>query len=227
MKNAYSNVINSYVKSIKNELKDELVMLLIIGSSSSNKVIENWSDIDVVLVLENYNFDIIEKIKAITKNFKVKIGTTIFTKKEFINKRIDPKTYYHLYLLQKNEIVLQYIKSNFTIPKIDFNEITQSHIPHLNDKIHFYKRLILYDSLDKSQIKTLFKTTYIIMKTVLILDGYTPKNYEETFNLYFQIYNFEFFEYEIFIKNYIENNDNFINVIEYAKKFILHITENI
>ena len=54
--NKYSIYIDKYVNEMKESLKDELELLLIIGSSSSNEVIENWSDIDVIVVLDEYNF---------------------------------------------------------------------------------------------------------------------------------------------------------------------------
>jgi hypothetical protein len=91
MNNEYSSVISNYVKRMKSELNNELYLLLVIGSSCSSKVIIGWSDIDVILVVRNYNFKIVDKIKNISKDFPVKIGTTIYSEKEFISKKIDPK----------------------------------------------------------------------------------------------------------------------------------------
>ncbi len=226
MKNEYSNVISDYVKKMKNELREELSLLLVIGSSSSSKVMVNWSDIDVILVVKNYNFDIVDKIKDISKCFPVKIGTTIYSEKEFINKKIDPKTYYHLYLLNNKKIDLQFIKEGFEIPQISFDEIKNTHVPYLNWRMHIYKRYFLYDSLNKEQIKTIYKMTYLIMKAILILDGYTPKNYDEVFKIYAKNYNFEYYDYEKFITNYINDNDEYKNIIIYAKKFLMNIIEN-
>ena len=199
MKNEYSLVINDYVKRMKCELDEELSLILVIGSSCSSKVIIGWSDIDVILVVKNYNFDIVDKIRIISKNFPVKIGTTIYSEKEFTSKKIDPKTYYHLYLLKNKKIELQYKKDNLSIPDISFEEIKNTHIPYLNWRMHIYKRYFLYDNLNKEQVKTIYKMTYLIMKAILILKGYTPKNYDEVFKTYAKKFNFDYFDYEKFI----------------------------
>ena len=73
--NKYSIYINKYVNEMKKSLKNNLKLLLIIGSSSSNEVIENWSDIDAIVVLDEYNSKIIEIIKKISNSYPVKIET--------------------------------------------------------------------------------------------------------------------------------------------------------
>ena len=221
--NLYSNVIEDYVKEIKKQLNHYLSLILVIGSSSSNKVMERWSDIDVILVVDKYDFNIIEKIKRISNSYSVKIGTTVYTDKEFLNKNIDPKTYYHLYLLQNNKIKLQYVKNNFNIPIVTFEEIKATHIPYINWRLHMYKRMFLYDCLNKEQYKNLFKMTYLIMKANLILDGFFPKNYDEVFKLFSQQYNFEYFDYEKFIADYLNNSEDYKKIYEYSKMFLLEI----
>lgn len=223
--NSYSKIINDYVENVKNELKDNLSLLLIIGSSSSDKVICNWSDIDAILVLKKYDFRLIDKIKSISNQYSVKVGTTIYTDKEFLTKKIDPKTYYHLYLLQNNQIKLQFVRDGFSIPNIIFEEIKETHIPYFYWRLHTYKRLFLYDELNKEQYRSLFKITYLIMKAKLILNGDMPKNYDEVFKLYSERFNFEYFDYETFISNYMNDNDDYKKIYEYAKKFLLSICE--
>ncbi len=92
--------------------------------------------------------------------------------------------------------------------------------------MHIYKRYFLYDNLNKEQVKTIYKMTYLIMKAILILKGYTPKNYDEVFKTYAKEFNFDYFDYEKFIKNYLNDNYEYRNVIEYAKKFLMNIIEN-
>ncbi len=221
--NSYQNVIDRYVEKMKEELKEELELLLIIGSSSSSKVIPGWSDIDVILVVSEYNFDLMEKIKKISNSYEVKIGTTVYSKKEFIEKNIDPKTYYHLYLLQNDKIRLQYKKSDIELPSITYDDIYATHYPYLLWRLHIYKRNFLYDKLKKEQIKGLYKTTYLIMKAMLIIDKELPRNYEEVFKLFSEKYHFDYYNYEEFIHNYQNDNEEYENIIEYAKKFLLFV----
>jgi len=88
-----------------------------------------------------------------------------------------------------------------------------------------FKRLFLYDSLDKEKVKNVYKITYLIMKAILILNNYLPKNYEEVFKLYSQKFDFEYFDYEKFIRDYTTDNLEYRNVIDYAKKFLISITK--
>lgn len=223
--NSYQSIINKYVEKIKEELQDELELLLVIGSSSSPKVISEWSDIDVILVINNYTFELLEKIKQISNSYDVKIGTTVYTKKEFNNLNVDPKTYYHLYLLQNDMIKLQYKKDDIKLSTISYEDIKNTHLPYLLWRIHIYKRHFLYDSLTKDQIKSIYKMTYLIMKAILILDKELPRNYDEVFKLFSKKYNFEYFDYEKFIKNYMEDNKEYKDIVEYAKKFLLFVIE--
>lgn len=78
---------------MKESLKDKLKLLLIIGGSSSNEVIENWSDIDVIVVLDEYNFKTIEIIKKISNSYPVKIVTAVYDKREFEEKILTPKLF--------------------------------------------------------------------------------------------------------------------------------------
>ena len=93
----YKESIFNYITELKNNLKDVLELVLLIGSSSSGHVVEEWSDIDIILVLENYKIEYVNIIKKIVQKYDIKIGNTIYSKIEFENKRIDPKTYYIYY----------------------------------------------------------------------------------------------------------------------------------
>lgn len=223
--NSYQNIIDKYVERMKRELNNELDLLLIIGSSSSSTVIQSWSDIDVILVVKDYNFKILERIRNISNSYDVKIGTTIYSRKEFENKNIDPKTYFHLYLLQNDKIKLQYKKDDIKLPTVTYEEIRNTHLPYLFWRLHIYKRNFLYDELTKEQIKGLYKTTYLIMKAILILDGELPRNYEEVFGMFSEKYNFEYYDYRKFISDYQSDNEEYKNIVDYAKKFLLFVME--
>ncbi len=221
--NKYSIYINKYVNEMKKSLKDNLKLLLIIGSSSSNEVIENWSDIDAIVVLDEYNFKTIETIKKISNSYPVKIGTTVYNKREFEEKNIDPKTIYHLYLYENDIIDLQYKTKSISIPKVEFKDVYNSHIPYLYWRLHIYKRNFLYENLTKEQIKGIFKMTYLIMKAILIIDGETPKNYREVFKTFSKKYDFQYYDFEKFIYDYMNENEQYKNIIDYGKLFLLHV----
>lgn len=166
MKNSYSKIIQSYIEKIKEKLKDNLEMIYIIGSSATKDVVVNWSDVDTIIVLKEYNYYDIETIKEVSNSYEIKIGNTLYSKKEFENKIIDPKTYYYLYLYNNNILDISYLKKDLAMPEITFEEcISTTKIILFND-LHNLKRTLTYENLSKQQIKTMYKKLYVIMKSI-------------------------------------------------------------
>lgn len=222
--NSYTKEINKYVDTIKDEFKDEVALVLIIGSSCSNMVIKNWSDIDALLVLKKYNFEVIEKLKKIVKKFSIKIGTTVFTENEFISKKVDPKVFYHLYLLDKGQIELQYKRDDFILPIVSFEEVKNNYLMNYYNVKHQLKRRFLYEELNKEHYRIIFKELYIIMKSILITDGELPKNYEETFKKYSKKYDVEYFDFKKFIDDYINDNEDYKKIYDYAARILFKLS---
>lgn len=217
--NAYSEVINDYIDKIKNSLKEQLEMIFIIGSSASDIVISNWSDIDCVIVLKELNKNSLKVITKLSNDYKIKIGNTLYSKKEFEDGLVDGKTLYYLLLNQKDLVNIQYKSENLTLPFVNLEILKNvTKIILLND-IHDCKRHLIYKELNDNQIKRLFKKIYVIMKSILIINNEFPKNYNETFNLFSKKYNFEYFDYMEFIKAFQKNNVD----ISYLKNYALNL----
>lgn len=223
----YKESIFNYIIELKNNLGDVLKLVLLIGSSSSGYVVEGWSDIDIILVLENYKIEYINIIKKIVQKYDIKIGNTIYSKMEFENKRIDPKTYYYLLLAQENYIKIQYSSSSLNIPKVTIEECQDQYMTWLMEHFHSYKRMWLYQEISEEKIREIFKNTYLIMKAVLIINNYRPQNYEQVFNLYSEKFNYKKFNYKKFIEEYQKKEYNKTEIINFAKGFSEEISNNL
>lgn len=217
--NAYSEIINDYIDKLKNSLKEQLEMIFIIGSSASDIVINNWSDIDCILVLKELNKNSLKVITKLSNNYKIKIGNTLYSKKEFEDGLVDGKTLYYLLLNQKDLVNIQYKLENLTIPFVNLEILKNVTKTILLNDIHDCKRHLIYKELNDSQIKRLFKKIYVIMKSILIINDEFPKNYNETFNLFSKKYNFEYFDYVEFINAFQKNNVD----ISYLKNYALNL----
>ncbi len=227
IKNAYAKIIKLYIESIKKGLKGNIKLIYIIGSSATEDVVVNWSDVDCIIVLHNYIKKDIEFIRKVSNSFSIKIGNTVYSQKEFEKGLIDPKTYYYL-LLQKNNVLnFQYKSGDLLIPFIDSNECKQITKTMLTIDLHNCKRLLTYKEISDNQIKTLFKKIYVIMKSVLIMNDYMPKNYKETFKLFNEVFKFEYFNYLDFINDFRNDNVDVNKLINYALKLIIFVTEKI
>lgn len=223
----YKESIFNYITELKNNLGDVLKLVLLIGSSSSGYVVEGWSDIDIILVLENYKIEYVNIIKKLVQKYDIKIGNTIYSKTEFENKRIDPKTYYYLLLVQENYIKIQYNSSSLNIPKVTMKECQDQYMTWLMEHFHSYKRMWLYQEISEEKIREIFKNTYLIMKAVLIINNYRPQNYEQVFNLYSEKFNYKKFNYKKFIEEYQKKEYNKTEIINFAKDFCEEISNNL
>lgn len=223
----YKDTISSYIKEVQQTLGEKIKLILLIGSSSSGKVISDWSDIDIIIVLEQYKMEYIEKIKNIVKNYDIKIGNTIYSKIEFENKKIDPKTFYYLLLVQKEIIPIQYCSSDLNIPKISELECKNAYHSWLMEHFHSYKRIWLYTEIPNEKIREIFKNTYLIMKSILIINGYYPQNYEQVFYMYSNEFKIEKFEFKKFIKSYQNKTYDKEKLINFAQKFSEDLSNNL
>lgn len=223
VKNKYSETINKYIELLKENIRDNLDMIYIIGSSATKDVIVGWSDIDCILVLKYYNYNDIEIIKELSNSFEIKIGNTIYSKLEFEKGLVDPKTYYYLLLNKEKILDIQYLDSDLLIPNVSVNNCKKITEVILFNDLHNCKRLLIYPKLNKAQIKTLFKKIYVIMKSILIINGKRPKNYKETFNMFSEIFEFDYFDYEHFIDEYRNEEIDEKRIKSYAFKLIIFV----
>ena len=203
---SYKDNIMKFYKEIKNILQDNLMLFMVTGSAGIGKIHEGWSDIDILIVTKSYIIDDIRKIQeVISKLSNIKIGTTIYSQKEFENNMIDGKTMYSLLNLYSNNLHLNYYNTKLKIPEITLNMMKQKHLALLPDYVHKLKRLVYINKYDK---KTIIKTMNLIMKIYVVQRNVIPKEYEDVFNKFSYLYNFKKIdiskEFEDYLKKFIE-----------------------
>ena len=217
---SYKENIMIFYKEIKNILKDKLMLFMVTGSVGIGKIHDGWSDIDILIVTKSYIIDDIRKIQeVISKLSNIKIGTTIYSQKEFENNMIDGKTMYSLLNLYSNNLHLNYYNTKLKIPEITLNMMKQKHLALLPDYVHKLKRLVYINKYDK---KTIIKTMNLIMKIYVVQRNVIPKEYEDVFNKFSYLYNFK----KIDISKELNLNDISKEFEDYLKKFIEFISNN-
>lgn len=217
---SYKDNIMKFYKEIKNILQDNLMLFMITGSVGIGKIHEGWSDIDILIVTKSYIINDIKKIQeVIIKLSDIKIGTTIYSQKEFENNMIDGKTMYSLLNLYRNNLHLNYYNTKLKIPVVTLDMMKQKHLELLPDYIHKFKRLVYINKYDK---KTIIKTMNLIMKIYVVQKNVIPKEYEDVFNKFSYLYNFKKFD----ISKELNLNDISKEFEDYLKKFIEFISNN-
>lgn len=147
---SYKDNIMKFYKEIKNILQDNLMLFMVTGSAGIGKIHEGWSDIDILIVTKSYIIDDIRKIQEVIRKLSdIKIGTTIYSQKEFENNMIDGKTMYSLLNLYRNNLHLNYYNTKLKIPEITLNMWKQKHLALLPDYVHKLKRLVYINKYDK------------------------------------------------------------------------------
>ena len=218
--NSYKENIMKFYKEIKNILKDKLMLFMVTGSVGIGKIHNGWSDIDILIVTKSYIIDDIKKIQEVIRRLSdIKIGTTIYSQKEFESNMIDGKTMYSLLNLYRNNLHLNYYNTDLKIPAVTLDMMKQKHLALLPDYVHKLKRLVYINKYDK---KTIIKTMNLIMKIYVVQKNIIPKEYKDVFSKFSYLYNFKEFD----ILKELNLNDISKEFEDYLKKFIEFISNN-
>ena len=217
---SYKDNIMKFYKEIKNILQDNLMLYMVTGSVGIGKIHEGWSDIDILIVTKSYIIDDIKKIQEVIRRLSdIKIGTTIYSQKEFESNMIDGKTMYSLLNLYRNNLHLNYYNTDLKIPAVTLDMMKQKHLALLPDYVHKLKRLVYINKYDK---KTIIKTMNLIMKIYVVQKNIIPKEYKDVFSKFSYLYNFKEFD----ILKELNLNDISKEFEDYLKKFIEFISNN-
>lgn len=218
--NSYKMQILDFYYKVKNILKEELELFVLTGSCGIEKVNVYWSDIDVLIVINYYKFIKIKKIFKILEKYEIKLGVTIYSKKEFENCYLDGKTKYNLFLLKKGILKINYKSKNINIPNITLKNLKDNDKKTLYESVHKVKRILsLYKEEDK---KALIKNLNLILKIKLLQKNIIALGYKEIFLKFSEIYNFD--SYEIVKELNKESIDK--NLLEYSEKIIEYLCDN-
>ena len=167
----YRKELNFATKIIISTFKKSLLTIILGGSAGKNNVILGWSDLDLYIIVEKYDFNLIEEMYNNLKHSKLHIGITIYSLEEVIKEKIDSKTKVMLY--EKKYYLFNptiYGKNIFENIKINYIDIKNNDYLMLPNILHEFKRMyilaILNDKLEKRKyIKKLYSLIKIFLNT--------------------------------------------------------------
>jgi len=178
----YKETEKLFFDYLNEKLKEDLLFYAVTGSVSRDDIIPGWSDIDVLVVIREYNkknASIINKA-LLTNSSKIKIGLTLFSYNDFSNIQLskDPKTLYSIDLIEqgicKPKIIDKEIKNSINrIKKISSWYANDS----LSGIIHAYKRALF--PVSKYDEKIVYKKLTTILKIILKQKGITAHGYRD------------------------------------------------
>ena len=205
----YKQLLENLYKEILNKLDVRLFVLH--GSCSTGTVIENYSDIDLILVIEPNDATTRKVIADIISkcNNGIKVGTTIYTKKEIESLQVDFKTQYCLYLINKKENLPLFI-SDINIPIVNKYSIIQMNKDMIYGKIHELRRLLYNENI--KEFDSLFKKLAHLMKDFLFVEEIEPKGYFHVYKTFSKLYKFDEFD----VNKYFEDDNYKKEIVKYC-----------
>lgn len=182
----YKETEEAFFDYLSKNLKENLFFYAVTGSVSRDDIIPGWSDIDMLVVIQEYNKKNASIInKALLKNVSgIKIGLTLFSFDDFTNIKLskDSKTLYSIDLIDqgicKPKIIDKKIKNSI-------NKIKKTSLWHSKDSlagiIHGYKCALF--PISKYDEKIVYKKLATILKIILKQKGITAHGYSDVVNI--------------------------------------------
>lgn len=161
--------------------KDNLINITLGGSGGKGTIIDGWSDLDLYIVLNDYDPFTIKEFMNIVSNNNIHTGTTFYTINELENNFIDLKTKVMLYERQTFDVnPTLYGKEVYN--EIDYEEIKESDRVNFPCVLHDIRRRFIELCMGKDLDKTYIKKLLVLVKCILRSYDIFTYGYNNTFN---------------------------------------------
>lgn len=183
IKSDYKKIEKIFYNELVQDLGTDLVMYCLTGSLSRNEVIPGWSDIDVVLVIRDYNTITMKKIgECIKRNSReIKIGSTIYCVDEFNSGNFnDPKTNNIMELLYLGKIKPTFISILLKIKRPTKKLLINCNGIDVSKELHTLKRELISPKMSEQIVYK--RLTNIIRSLMIIKTGKISLGYKSVWS---------------------------------------------
>lgn len=182
----YKYCLDDFVKSVTEKLGEEIKLLLVTGSCARGCVHTGYSDIDIIMVVNKNDANVRNIINKNVKRSKIKIGTTVYSRKEFTGQQVDEKTIYAIYEMIIGNYKPTIISADLKVPYISLKEVKQTLMNSLPAQLHSLRRK-LYDK-DNANYDSIFKDLSHIIRVILMQEGIDATSYEDVYKKFARKY---------------------------------------
>ncbi len=190
---------DTIVNMASDSFGDNLSALILGGSAGKNKFIEDWSDMDLYVILrdreEKQIRDFVNKL-----DFNFHVGRTFYSEKEINNDIIDNRTRVMLYEVGKGSDKLLYNRDDYQLPKYSIADIVKMDISEKSLAFNGLKSAIynqsavevanrtVSDSSNNKASSNIVKSSILLEKILLrIGEGLIGGGYTDTSTAYYQM----------------------------------------
>lgn len=178
----YKITLKVIVQLAINCFKENLYCIILGGSAGKNNVIVGCSDLDIYILLNKYDITKISFYSNMVEKFKIHIGLTIYSKKEFENGWIDDKTKIMIYEKQ-NYSVNPTLYGYFISKKIRYKDIVLNDKRKLPNILHECRRLHINMLNSKNIVdKKYLKKIFLLIKCYLNANKIFSFGYKKVYN---------------------------------------------
>lgn len=226
----YKNTLYKVINYAQMCFDSNLCNVTLGGSGGKNKIIDGWSDIDLYVILKDYNIDEISKFMECVKRLDIHVGTTYYTLDELDRDMIDSKTKIMLYEKQ-NFGVNPTLYGLEVFKNIPYDVIVENDWRNLPDKLHDFRRrfIDLIGQNDDKVPKVYVKKMFVLLKCVLNCYGVFSYGYDTSIEKMKLLALREEFDltpiFDFDIMSLIKNMDNAKEDIIKFSTFLLHFID--
>ena len=175
IKRKYYDDIKRVVESIMTSHKKSIALLALVGSCYFGTVIDNWSDIDFLIIVKRDETK--QRLYELIREGDIHLGINCFSISDIYNNKLDIKNKWNLFFIQNGIISPIYVET-FYSPYIDLEYMIKIEDVNLKEILFFLNRFIyIHDANAKKVIKKII----IALKIYLNKIGIVTANYSEVF----------------------------------------------
>ena len=196
----YEKALKQFYDNVRRELQEDIKLFLVTGSCARGCVNAGWSDIDVIMVVDENDCNTRNKISKATALSKIKIGTTVYNTSELKQKKIDLKTAYAIHEMEHERLNPTICDEGLEIPVITDNELKEICNKIIPDSLHKLRRLLYNaDNIEQNNANTIFKELSHLMRDYLLQENINATDYQDVFDKFAEKFEVEKFDTEGFI----------------------------
>lgn len=226
-----NEVVEQAIKIFKNNLKS----IILSGSGGKAEIIPYWYDLDIYIVLDEYNFSQVQTFMKVDNKYdEIHVGVIIYTMDEVVNNLIDGKTKVMIYEKEQLNVDPTLYGKNYFL-KQKYTDIQLNDINNLPSIVHSCRRnCIDLENNEVTLLKSHVKKFIVMLKCILNINGIFSYGYQKVMNDFYNLceekkllnkrmLNFKI--KEVTSKNYnlSEAKEDFLNINKFVFENLLEL----
>lgn len=179
-----NEVVEQAIKIFENNLKS----IILGGSGGKAEIIPYWSDLDIYIVLDEYNFSQVQTFMKVDNKYdEIHVGVTIYTMDEVVNNLIDGKTKVMIYEKEQLNVDPTLYGKNYFL-KQKYTDIQLNDINNLPSIVHSCRRnCIDLENNEVTLLKSHVKKFIVMLKCILNINGIFSYGYQKVMNDFYNL----------------------------------------